>query len=484
MTNMDAWARDWLEAQKSKGVKCLEIKQRGEKHYVYHSTTYWDRDRRKAIKTSKYLGRLDREAGFIESRKEEKTRSKETALPEVRSVTEYGNSILLHEAMKDIKPLLMQGFPENWEEIYALSMLRVTGNVPLKRAESSWQKLYNVEFIEPDLKANDLSRMLHTVGVNREGQEVVFKSLLDQSQQLVYDLSSMFSRSMSISLAEKGYNKDKIHIPQINIALLCSADSGLPTMIRSLPGSIKDIATLYNSIHELDLHNKLLILDRGFFSEDVFAFLDDREISYLIPARRNSHYYDTRIHLTGHFRYHDRLIKCGCRKIGNKHLFLYEDQVLLFEEQNTLYENLDKGEITKNGLQEEMKKAGRILILSNQEMAEQEVYELYKKRENVEKMFDTYKSTLSADRLYLQDNESVFGHVFIAFLSLYAYCKLELLLKKANLNKKMTPIDLLFEFSKVYHIDFGGNSRVMEVPKKIREIEMRLGLEIFPMQES
>jgi hypothetical protein len=477
---MEPWAKEWLEAQRSKGVMCLEIKQRGEKHYVYHSTTYWDREQRKAIKTSKYLGRLDRELGFIESRKEEKTQSKEAAPPEVRSVTEYGNSVLLHEAMKDIQPLLKEGFPENWEEIYALSMLRITGNVPLKRAESSWQKLYNVESIEPDLRPKNLSEMLHNVGMNREGQCIVFKNLLDQSRQLVYDLSCMFSRSMSISQAEKGHNKDRIHVPQINIALLCSADTGLPTMIRSLPGSVKDIATLCNSIIELDLRGKLLILDRGFFSEDVFTFLDDRKISYLIPARRNSRYYDTRIHLNEHFRYHDRLIKCGSRKIDNKYLYLFEDQVLLFEEQNTLYEHLDKGKIAKNELQEEMKKAGRILILSNQKMTAQEAYELYKRRESVEKMFDTYKSTLSADRLYLQNDESVFGHVFIAFLSLYAYCKLEALLKKAELNKKMTPIDLLFEFSKVYYIDFGECGKVMEIPKKIRDVEAKLGLSLFP----
>ena len=483
MTNMEQWAKDWLETQRNKGIKCLEIKQRGEKYYVYHSTTYWDREQRKAIKTSKYLGRLDREEGFIESNKDAAQSNKAT-IPEVRSVTEYGNSVLLHESMKEIKPLLMEGFPDNWEEICALSMLRVTGNVPLKRAESSWQKLYNVESLEPDLRPNSLSKMLHNVGINREGQELVFKSLLDQSPQLVYDLSSMFSRSMNISLAEKGYNKDKIHVPQINIALICNANSGLPTMIRSLPGSVKDVATLCNSIRELDIRNKLLLLDRGFFSEDVFLFLEDRKISYLIPARRNSHYYDTRIHLNSHFRYHGRLIKCGGRMVSNKYLYLFEDQVLLFEEQNTLYEKLDAEKITKNELQEDLKKAGRILILSNKEMSEKEAYELYKRRETVEKRFDTYKSTLSADRLYLQDNESVFGHVFIAFLSLFAYCKLEMLLKKANLNKKMTTIDLLFEFSKVYHVDFGEGGRVMEVPKKIKDIEAKLGLCVFPTQGS
>jgi transposase len=57
----------------------------------------------------------------------------------------------------------------------------------------------------------------------------------------------MFSLSMSIIEAEKGYNKDKIRVLQINLALLCSADMRLPIMIRSLPGSVKDIKTFYHS---------------------------------------------------------------------------------------------------------------------------------------------------------------------------------------------------------------------------------------------
>ncbi len=100
--------------------------------------------------------------------------------------------------------------------------------------------------------------------------------------------------------------------------------------------------------------------------------------------------------------------------------------------------------------------SGRILILSNQETSEKEAYELYKRRETVEKRLDAYKSTLSADSLYLQDDESVFGHVFIAFLSLYAYSKLELLLKKADLNEKMTPIDLFFDSSTGSHYHQSG----------------------------
>lgn len=164
----------------------------------------------------------------------------------------------------------------------------------------------------------------------------------------------------------------------------------------------------------------------------------------------------------------------------DKYLYLFEDQELLLEERNTLYDKLDKGEIDRNQFDKNFKKAGRILILSNRKMSEQEAYEFYKKRDVVEKLFDTYKSTLYADRLYLHNDESVFGHVFIGFLSLYAYCKIKSLLKKANLNRTMTPMDLLFEFSKIYHIDFGEEDAIMEIPKKVRDLDVRLKLNLFP----
>ena len=101
-----------------------------------------------------------------------------------------------------------------------------------------------------------------------------------------------------------------------------------------------------------------MILDRGFFSEEIFNFLDKLKISYLIPARRNSHYYEERIHLNEHFRYHKRLIRCRCKKLGAKYLYLFEDQVLMLEERDTLYDKLDAGKITKVELHEEMRSQG------------------------------------------------------------------------------------------------------------------------------
>jgi len=73
----------------------------------------------------------------------------------------------------------------------------------------------------------------------------------------------------------------------------------------------------------------------------------------------------------------------------------------------------------------------------------------------VEDKFDTYKNVLNADRMYLQDDESVFGHLFTSFLALYGYCKLDSVLKEAGLLHKFSPLDLIEEFSKVYIVTDG-----------------------------
>jgi hypothetical protein len=74
----------------------------------------------------------------------------------------------------------------------------------------------------------------------------------------------------------------------------------------------------------------------------------------------------------------------------------------------------------------------------------------------------------------------VFGHVFIAYLSRSIHCKPELLLTRAKLSHKITPIDLLFNYGKVYHLEMGGRGMIAEVPKKVMDLDVALGLNMFP----
>jgi len=472
---MEHWITNWLEEQRKKGIRGYEIKKSFKSYYVYKSTTVWNKESKKRDKKSTYIGKLDKENGLIiESSKKIITQCK------VEKIKQYGNAALLNIAMKDLQRPLKEVFGDIWEEIYALAFVRVTGYVPLKRVESVWDRLYNITEISPSLNPKNLSSILKEIGLNRIKQDRIFESLSKTEQQLIYDLSVVFSRSEGINFAEKGVNKDKIHIPQINLVLLCSANDGMPTMIRAIPGSVRDITSLYNSIQEIGLAGKTLILDRGFFSDDLMNFLIEKHLSFIIPARRNSILYDYLIKLNKHFFYRDRLIKCGKMKINDFYIYLFEDASMKVEEEITLYKIFDKNKINKIELDEDLEKAGCILIVSDLNIEEKEVFLLYKKRDGVEKLFDTYKNTLNADILYLQDDESVFGHLFVSFLSLYGYCKLENILRKAALIDKFSPLDLLEYYSKVYKMNFDGRDLISEVPKKVHDLDKALGLNVFP----
>jgi transposase len=472
---MEDWAKQWLKTRREAGESCLEIKYINGKHYVYHSTSTYDKVIKKPKKISSYIGRLDPLQGLIP-----KGSGSKSVQESPRNVKEYGNSRLLHDQLKELVPLLQENFPACWEEIVAMTLTRVPGYVPLKRIGDIWEKYENIWDIAPSLEPRNLSKILHEVGTNRAGQQSIFAHLTTLSQQLVYDLSMVFTRSMSIHEAEKGYNRGKVFIPQINLALFCSIDTGLPTMIRSLPGSVRDVATLVTSINEVELNGKVLVLDRGFIAEDLIPVFQKRKIDFVQPTRRNSTYYSQRIHMVRNFMFKDRLIHAGKKKIGELVIYLYEDEDMALEERKTLYSRFNEEKISRVQLNTGLERAGHILIISSLDWDEQKIYEMYKSRDMVEKHFDTYKTELMADKLYLRDSESLFGHAFIGFLCLYVYCKLLNLVKNAGLTDKISPADLLTRFSKVYHVHYYNFNQYTEVPKQVRTLEKKLGIDIFP----
>ena len=101
--------------------------------------------------------------------------------------------MVLRNAMAEIKPLLKDNFPDHWEELYAMSIVRVNGYIPLKRIKDSWEDLYDPEGLKPNLNPSNLSKVLREVGLDRFDQNEVFSHLKSLDTQLVYDLSTCFS---------------------------------------------------------------------------------------------------------------------------------------------------------------------------------------------------------------------------------------------------------------------------------------------------
>ncbi len=149
-------------------------------------------------------------------------------------------------------------------------------------------------------------------------------------------------------------------------------------------------------------------------------------------------------------------------------------------ERKTLYKRFKKGDISRNELNERLKKAGLVLFLTTVDISEQEVYEFYKSRDMVEEHFDTFKNDLQADKTYLRSNEAPFGHIFTSFLSLFVYKKIVNRLNRANLIAHYSPHDVLTRFSGIYKCKVGGRDELTEIPKKVHTLAKDLNYHIFP----
>jgi transposase len=255
-------------------------------------------------------------------------------------------------------------------------------------------------------------------------------------------------------------------------------------MVRTSPGSVRDVATIYATVKEMGLKGKTLIMDRGFFVESVMDFLDGRGLSYVLPARRNSNLYDQVSLGDEEYLYHERIIRGGKASGGGRWLYRFEDVQMRMDEERNRLNMIPEGKISKTEKKERMGRAGHILLVSDLNRDPKEIYMLYKRRDKVEKQFEKWKDALQADRTWLRDDASIFGHVFLSFLSLYLLARLEQQLREKDILSKYSARRVLDEYSKAYQVKSHDIELEFEVPKQLRGLDKKLGFNLFPKMQS
>ena len=467
---MDEWAANWLKEQREKGTKGLEIKRIGSSYYVYRSTTVWDKEEKKRKKRSKYIGRLDEKAGLQE---------KESMLVPAteRVVKQYGNAVLLNRAMSELTDLLRTSFPDDWQELYALAMLRVLGDVPLRRAQSTWDKLYNISGIKPDLFPGRLGEMLRHVGSDKKAQAKVFNGMCVAGDEVVYGMSAYFTRSEQTDLVGRN-TEDAGLMQRINLAMIFSKDTGAPTMVRTLSSPVGELAPMRKLLDEIGGEGMTLVLERDSFSEDVVDLLRLRNVSFVLPVNRDNDLYDMDIPLQRHFFHDKHLIKTGRRRHKNMWLYLYQDAQLKMEEELTLYRMLDENRLPEKNVMDRSHIAGCIMLASDKDTSEEDIYRQYRRRDAIDRLFADYRNTIGADREFLVDRETLDGHMFTAFLSIRAYTRIEALLSESA-TAGVTPTEALDELSRTYWIQYEGGGQLADMPRSAKDLGKRLGFDVF-----
>jgi len=475
----EPWARKWLEEQRGKGERGLEVKVlSGGNHYLYRSTTVWNKDSKKREKRSAYLGTLTERDGFVPAeRAERKAR--------VRTIKECGGPRLIAKLSEPILGPLRAAFPSDWREIYAFAMLNALGDVPMKRAMTAWEGYEDTLGLGPRMCDRSLSDMIRAVGGDREAQNSMFGAMEFDGKELAYDLTAMFTRSKGISVAERGRNPKHVNLPQVNIVLLASQDKHLPVSIRAVPGSVRDVKTLASVLKETGT-GRILIMDRGFFSEKGTETLRSEKIEYVVPVRRNSRYYGEVSVGEGFFMYGKDAVKYGkaaVRRGGPDEdvfwLYRFEDTTARGEEENGNYSLVSEGRQTMGELEAKRPRMGNLILTSDIDDGPEEIYRLYKRRDAVEKQFRRWKSAIDADASYMRDSEMLFGYVFVMFVSLWMLASVENVLRDKGMLKKTSVKDVLLEYSKAYVLD-SDSPIEYEVPARLQRLDSAMGIGLFP----
>jgi len=469
--NTEGWINRIVEEERRKRDKPLEAKKIGQNYYLYESTTVWLKGKKKRKKLCRYIGKIT-EKGIVEGERRKRY---------TRSIYEYGNAQLLMDIATELIPPLKEVFPDDYKEIIATSIVRVIQSTPLKLIKSRWEKLSLSREITTSLSPNTLSEKLRFIGSDWDAQRRFFAHLLSKSKYLLFDLSSVVSHSEDLRLAEKGYNSDHLYLKQVNFALIFSYDHNIPVMIKAMPGSIRDIKSFKHIIREMDLNSYAIVLDRGFSSYYLPHLLREREMKFILPLRRNLKIIDYNLGMKGCFIYRKRGINWGKKRTGHHFIYLFEDVKLRAEEETTFIELIRKGKRRQGEILKERKKFGKVAILSNIDAEGEEIYLLYKEREDIEVAFDAMKNELENDKIYLSNDDAVRGYFFISFLSLYLYFRILNMLRQKGLVGKISVNEVLFELSKVYLVYYtDGEKKLSEIPAKIEEINRLLGLNLFP----
>ncbi len=471
---------EWVEKYRQKGtnISCI----RG-KYYLYACTSKYDPEKKRARKiTGEYLGRITEE-GLIPPKKKQVATEQNSV-----SVKEYGASKVALDIGKDIYEALKKHFPKNADRLFVLAVLRLLEKCPFKRIEGAYANSFLSEvFGKMSLSSASLSNFLKSFGQDRTAIVEFLKEFIGTEEYVLFDGTNIISNSRNMYINRIGYNSHRQFDPQINLMMAFSEKQHIPSYYRVVPGNVRDVTAFKQSIMESGLKNMTIIADKGFGSENNFQMLEENDLKYIVPLRRNNGMIDrTRLKLgaksafDGHFLFKNRVIWYYSYKQNNRTIIICLDSDLRNEEEKDYALRIQKGleGFTEEGLLNKQYDFGTIAFCTNIEDSPSNLYSLYKARGEVEQSFDFLKNLLEQDKTYLQSQYSVESWAFINQLSLMLVYRIYNKLHEYGLTKKYSVADFLAYLKYIRKVKINNVWHTGEITKASQTLLDKMNIDI------
>jgi transposase len=478
--NIPAWVLKHKEPK-------TEIKFINACFYKYQVSYKYNKDKKRTDKiTGQLLGKIDEALGFIKSDKHTiREQAKAVVLPKV-DIKNYGICLLFYTLLKDELELFKKHFKESIADtIFIFAMMRWAFQSPIKRVPSYFVHDFSSELYgKTSLSDKDFSNALKFVGENREALTQWMKDLLNiegnhNNKFVLMDSTHVTSVSEHLGINALGYNPEHSYDKQVRLMYLFSAQLKKPVYYRLINGNITDLKSMKLCIAEMKVKDVIYIADKGFYSKENRIMLDNEKLQYLIPLHRNNKLINfkpikegkIKIENKTYFIYQDRAIwYYAYEEEGIKLITFLDDKLRTTEENDYLLRIQTKPEeYTETTYFEKLHVFGTLtLVYKTNELSDpKDLYTGYKKRNEVEVMFDSYKNFLKADLMYMQDRHVTEGWLATNFIAMIAYHKLFARIQDAKLTAHTSPKDVIEICKSIYKVKINGEWQISEITKKV-----------------
>jgi transposase len=310
-------------------------------------------------------------------------------------------------------------------------------------------------------------------------------------------------------MAEYGYNRDGESLPQVNLAMLCGANSKLPVYYNEYSGSIPDKSCLefiLANAQDIGIEQICFVFDQGFVTKDNLTCMYDHQYSFVtaLPISRTDarkpiesvhgdiekienwigehrvygvqrsiklYGYDIQAHIYfnndrktmqiyEHYSHIERMKKelddmNKSKQVPNryKELFIIKEQV---NEPFTF-------EIDNEKANAKLKKMGYFILLStNPDLNSKEVLDMYRDKDGIEKHFDQFKNGLEFNRFKTHSQSTTEGKLFVGFLALILRTHILRTIKNDKQTKDFTFEKVMIELRKIKSVLMSNGKEIIK----------------------
>lgn len=434
-------------------------------------------------------------------------------------VKQAGQGMLLTMLAENLglRNLLEEMFPESWRSFLMSAIYMVCEGNVMMNTDFFWDEIQVPK--DFNLSSQKISSLF--ASVTEEKLLRFFKDwsklILKHGETVAYDVTSV-STYANLEIGEYGYNRDHESLPQVNFGLLYGAISKLPIAYTLYSGSINDLVFfpyMMNLAEEVGVKDVFYILDRGFITQTNLAFAKEEGITFLAGVPKNVKIYKEAIKkLVGKVEHPKHRIP-GSDYYGMANsiaidgheygFYIYYNKANAALEENRLFEHVERLEAeikkkmkpkrhdrykkyytiedTREGeilsfekdfdkIAEACELLGIFCFLStSQEMSPAEALELYKRRDEIEKIYDMSKNKLGADRFLTHSDKTTKGKHFVHFLALILWSDLQRKMKECEKKPEKTVQRILLRMKKIKCFDYEtGRALVEPLTRKQKDI--------------